>query len=405
MVECNVCKLPTKEIDNGYVCNNGHITRHLKEVDEEVDWSQKIKAVKRKERFKLDEVIQLFTARELCAYLGVKYLHDLLKEYEIPSSVFSRYKELYYAFTTVISSKPEFMLNTEYRRITEIFIFLVKRETEEKKGKLYTILDFIRKLDSSDCLFKYYTRARTAVRIKYLRVVPKYSISKITGEGVIRLLQDAFPDKKEYQIGVMGLLTENALKKICLQLGITPTQELTTGYQHFLGTLELIQFVQNRKKFYFSESIIASYIYMYYEARCELSCVKGYVHVLEVPQDLGGKKIMQDFFSRENNISTFKQLNVYMNILEHYNGSREPVFNPVEFPAPEYGRGAISNEVQHKATLRIFDQISSVIGHSSSYMIELQVKLLCAYGRILRRFTAVETKAKKTKKKYRSVRG
>ncbi|OAG32487.1 hypothetical protein NEIG_02322 [Nematocida sp. ERTm5] len=384
---CNVCNLPTKEIDNGYVCPNGHVTTKLKEVDDETDWKSSLPEGKRRKYPQLKEIIHTLNTKDLCALIGVKYLHSLLKEYDIPYSAFSRYKELYYSFSIAIESLPEIKLCSGYRRIAEVFVFLVKRDLEEKKNNLYTLTDFTRKLDTCRCTQKYFLAVRRHIQMRYLRTVSKSKqiTYKISSPDITNLLRLTFPNKKEYTYGIIGRLTEKALNKLCIQLGITVTPCLKEGYIGFKDTLDLLQFPVRYKQLCLSEVYIIGYLYLYFLARCSLTDINGYIHVVETPRDLSGGRVIQEFFSREHNISSLKQFNMIMNVIEQYNGNQAPLLNPMEYPSPDYGRGIIDSTVQASASNRILSDLLNVSGCSSKQVYKLLFKLMLVYQKYSQR--------------------
>lgn len=390
MEHCNVCKLPVSEIDNGYVCPNGHITQKIEEVKDLSNCKGPSALVtKRKStKYKLRDIIPTLTPREVCALLGMKYLHALLIEFEIPASAFQRYKELYYSFTHTIEKTPEIKIGPEYRKIGEVFIFLVKRDLEEKKGKLFTIHDFMRKLEATDCLRVYYLRYRSQIKAQYMRHVMSQNIAyRLSCIQITKLLQRTFPNRKEYFSGVFGLMNEHGLGVMCSQLGITKTRSLLDGFNSFKETLIHIRFYEKYRYFLFSELLIGVYLYMYFMQMCSIVPVKGHFFVVENAKDVGEGNVVQDYFCREYNIASFKQINIYMNALEESNGWHAPVFNPVEFPAPSFGSEGDRAPMKKVVSEKIFRQIGQSIGGSITVVAELTKRIVSTYKRLVYRLT------------------
>ncbi|KAI5189429.1 hypothetical protein NEMIN01_0492 [Nematocida minor] len=388
MLNCSVCKLPSTKMDNGYVCPNGHMTTRLKEMEERKDWQPGSQSTIKRKRPKqtIRDLISTISSRELCTLIALRYLHSLLREYEIPKSAFLRYKSLYYSFATYIEKLPNERLGPEYRTITEVFVFLVKRDLEEKKDRLYTLLDFKRKHNGKNLRTNKFTVRKEYFKTAYLRTLVFESASnKMSINSIKNLLQCTFPNCNEYFSGVFGLMSENALSKMCAQLGLTMTKRMAAGFALFKENLVHIRFHETYNKFLFSELLIGAYLIMYSMQMCDLTPVHGRLVFVERAHDLGEGNVAQDFFCREIYMSNLKQLNYYLEIIEKYDGNKAPVFNPIEFPAPTFGVGKADAKTRRQALHTIGLHIANTIGEKITNIFDVTKSILAIHKKLLDR--------------------
>lgn len=376
MKECNICKLPLKEIDNGYVCSNGHIVTKIQEADDEEGWTGTSRVEKKKvQRQRIGEILPTLEPREVFALVGLRYLQSLLKEFGITKPAFVKYRSFYYALTLFIDKLPDIGLGNGYKKIAELFTFLVKRDLEEKKGRLYILSDFTRKFEKENCAARYFYARRDYFRSHYLRAmvdVPLIRYFNIT--SITKNLQGTFPDKKEYCKGMYGVLNENGLEKICAILGLTKTKRIVNGFNSFIEAIDIIRFTDFYKKFIFSEVYIGAYLLIYAIVCCSLKEIDNQWVIVEKISDVGEGSVVQEFFCKEINMCSLKQFNYYLNAMEMNNGDSPCVFNPLEFPSPKITMEK-SLGMEREMIARVSHQIEQSIGADRDSVINLAMRI------------------------------
>ncbi|KAI5181186.1 hypothetical protein NEOKW01_1405 [Nematocida sp. AWRm80] len=386
---CTQCGLPHKKIDGLYVCPNGHTIRIIELV---ADYDLKIagmgetkKKVKWPSNYK-EELVNTFSEHELAMYLSLNLFYMFLKELKIPFSFAERYIPAIYKIFTQESDVTPTDLIEYYKKMVILICFMIKRELEQKKGSLYTLYDLQRYLTNSGFYTNYYKDVDKILKKHRSELTVTTSPSDLSLTAVVQMLRDLFPDEERFKYGVIGIVNQNGLQKLCDLFGLTITPKMQNSFKLFLEYLVLFQ-LQTQKKVYFSEEVLGAFLLFYMITSCDPMVILGAVRIVEtVNLNSTQSKVIQDFFSREHAFSSFESLNKYLVIIEKTKGSEQPFLNPLEFPAMDFGK-VVTQKTKLKSAIRFLRHMRRITRCRSAKVLYLVFQVAKRFSLTVGRFT------------------